>query len=102
MGRGECALAVQISYASTSAALSDRSAYPNLFRTIPSDEPLAPALATVLQYYGWRTLSILTEQESQFIQVSELEKYSINNSTTIHKLYIKYIMLPPFSSFFNF
>ena len=60
---------VQISYASTSAALSDRSVYPNLFRTVPSDEPLAPALATVMQYYGWRTLSILTEQQTQFTEV---------------------------------
>ena len=71
-----CALVMQISYASTSAALSDRSMYPNLFRTVPSDESLAPALPTVMQYYGWRTLSILTEQESQFIQVSELHYYS--------------------------
>ena len=62
----------QISYASTSAALSDRSVYPNLFRTIPSDEPLAPALATVMQYYGWRTLSILTEQQTQFTTVHAL------------------------------
>ena len=62
---------MQISYASTSAALNDRSVYPNLFRTVPSDESLAPALATVMRYYGWRTLSILTEQQSQFIQVIE-------------------------------
>ena len=66
---GECALAMQVSYASTSVALSDRSVYPNLFRTVPSDESLAPALATVMRYYGWRTLSILTEQETQFMQV---------------------------------
>ena len=62
----------QISYASTSAALSDRSVYPNLFRTVPSDESLAPALATVMQYYGWRTLSILTEQQAQFTAVHPL------------------------------
>ena len=73
-GDRECTFSIiimQISYASTSAALSDRSVYPNLFRTVPSDEPLAPALATVMQYYGWRTLSILTEQQTQFIHVSE-------------------------------
>ena len=62
----------QISYASTSAALSNRSVYPNLFRTVPSDEPLTPALATVMQYYGWRTLSILTEQQIQFTAVHML------------------------------
>ena len=64
-----CGLCMQISYASTSVALSDRSMYPNLFRTVPSDESLAPALTTVMQYYGWRTLSILTEQETQFTAV---------------------------------
>ena len=62
-------MTLQISYASTSAALSDRSVYPNLFRTVPSDESLAPALATLMNYYGWRTLSILTEQEPQFTTV---------------------------------
>ena len=64
-----CILALQISYASTSVALSNKSVYPNLFRTVPSDESLAPALATVMQYYGWKTLSILTEQETQFTEV---------------------------------
>ena len=64
-------LYMQISYASTSVALSDRSMYPNVFRTVPSDESLAPALATVMQYYGWTTLSILTEQETQFTEVYE-------------------------------
>ena len=62
---------LQISYASTSAVLSDRSdsVYANSFRTVPSDEPMAPALATLMQYYGWRQLSILTEGEPQFMKV---------------------------------
>ena len=49
--------------------------YPNLFRTVPSDESLAPALATVMQYYGWRTLSILTEQQTQFLEVTNDMQY---------------------------
>ena len=73
---------MQISYASTSVALSNRSLYPNLFRTVPSDESLAPALATVMQYYGWRTLSILTEQETQFTEVT-----CIHNSNQLYKMY---------------
>ena len=78
----------QISYASTSAALSDRSVYPNLFRTVPSDESLAPALATVMQYYGWRTLCILTEQEAQFTMVHPLHVYSKHLVLT---LYLKHV-----------
>ena len=56
----------QISYASTSVTLSGR---PNFFRTVPSDESLPPALATVMQYYGWREVAIVTEREPQFLQL---------------------------------
>ena len=67
-----CCLAYlwQISYASTSSVLSDRSLYPMVFRTVPSDEVLAPALATVMNYYQWRRISIVTESDqSQFVKV---------------------------------
>ena len=59
----------QISYASTSVTLSGR---PNFFRTVPSDESLPPALATVMKYYGWRQVAIVTERESQFLQLLPL------------------------------
>ena len=52
-------------------ALSDRSVFPNFFRTVP--ELLPPALATLMHYYGWKQLSIqarLTEEEPQFLKVS--------------------------------
>ena len=58
-------IVAQISYASTSVTLSGRA---NLFRTVPSDESLPPALATVMQYYGWRHVAIVTEREPQFLQ----------------------------------
>ena len=61
----------QISYASTSSVLSDRSIYPRVFRTMPSDEVLAPALASVMNYYQWRRMSIVTESDQQqFVKVS--------------------------------
>ena len=75
----------QISYASTSAALSDRSVFPIFFRTVPSDESLAPVLATVMQYYGWKQLSILTEGEPQFIKVFITSKL-INYNFTFHTI----------------
>ena len=43
--------------------------YPNLFRAVPSDEPMAPAVATVMQYYGWRQITVITEEELQFVEV---------------------------------
>ena len=49
--------------------LSNRSVFPNFFRVVPSDELLPPALATLMRYYGWKQLSILTEEEPQFLKV---------------------------------
>ena len=54
-------------------SLSDKS---NVFRTVPSDESLAPALATLMQYYGWRKVAIITEREQQFLDLLPL----LNNS----------------------
>ena len=56
--------------------LSDRSSFPNVFRTVPSDESLAPALTTLMQYYGWRKVAIVTEREQQFLDLLPL----LNNS----------------------
>ena len=60
----------QISYASTSVVLSNRSVYHSFFRTVPSDELLPAALATTMNYYGWRRLAIVTEDEFQYEEVS--------------------------------
>ena len=67
----------QISYASTSVTLSDK---PNFLRTVPSDESLPPALATVMQYYGWRQVAIVTERESQFLQLLPLLNGSLSQA----------------------
>lgn len=58
--------------------MSDRSAFPNFFRTVPSDESLAPGLATLMHYYGWKQLSILAEGEPQFLQLLPLLKESLS------------------------
>ena len=67
-------------------ALSDRSAFPNFFRTVPSDHSLAQALATVMQYYGWRQLSILTEGEQQFLELLPLLEGNLSraNISVVH------------------
>ena len=62
----------QISYASTSVVLSDRSVYRNFYRTVPSDELLVPAVAAIMDSFGWRQLSVFTEEQSQFIQVCKV------------------------------
>ena len=40
------------------------------FQLYPSEKNLALALVVVVKEYGWRQLSILTQNEHSFIQVS--------------------------------
>ena len=62
-------MCLQISFASTSVALSDRSVYRNFYRTVPSDALLVPAVAAIMDCFKWGQLSVLTEEQSQFLQV---------------------------------
>ena len=61
---------LQISYASTSVVLSDRSVYRSFFRTVPSDGLLVSAVATIMNHYGWRQLSVFTEEQPQYLEVN--------------------------------
>lgn len=49
-----------MSYASTSAQLSDKDTYPNFFRTCASDVFQGKALAKLVQRYKWSQVSTIT------------------------------------------
>ena len=65
--RSDCSIAIaaatkdkkipQMSYASTSAQLSDKQTYPNFFRTCASDVYQGKALAKLVQRYKWTQVS---------------------------------------------
>ncbi|XP_029441472.1 vomeronasal type-2 receptor 1-like [Rhinatrema bivittatum] len=51
----------QISYASSVAALSDKSRFPSFLRTTPSDEYQSLGIARLITFFGWTWVGILAE-----------------------------------------
>ena len=60
----------QISYASSSADLQNRERFMTHFQMYPPDDKIAPAIATLLHYYGWRRISTITEKQDTYLQVN--------------------------------
>ncbi len=52
----------QISYASTSAALSDKSRFEYFARTVPPDNFQARAMVDILQYFNWTFISTVNSE----------------------------------------
>lgn len=84
--RSECSMAIskqtnhsaipQISYASTSPFLSDKTKYPYFFRTCPSDAHQAKALGKLVTHHEWKTLGTIAvkdEYSKELIRRAEKE-----------------------------
>ena len=61
---------IQLSYASATSSLNDRTRFPNFWRTYPSNDNLAQSIVAVVMHYGWMQLKIITQDESLFTSVS--------------------------------
>ena len=55
----------KLSYADTNPILSDRTAYPNFFRTVPSDSDYNPARIQLLHKYEWKRVGTLFQDASR-------------------------------------
>ena len=57
-------ISLQVSYGDTNPILSDRTKYPNFYRTVPSDADFNLARIRLLQHYGWTRVGTLFQDAS--------------------------------------
>nr|QAB04952.1 GABAB-R1-d [Nematostella vectensis] len=66
---------LQVSYASTASDLSNKEKYPLLYRTVQPDSAFNSARVSVLEFYGWRRVGTLRQDDFVFSSVmSELHQ----------------------------
>jgi len=59
----------QISFASPSADLKDRERFRTHFQMYPPDDTVAPSIVTLVDYYGWTRMSIITEKQNTYLKL---------------------------------
>ncbi|XP_029441475.1 extracellular calcium-sensing receptor-like [Rhinatrema bivittatum] len=64
----------QISYASSVAALSDKSLFPSFLRTTPSDELQSLGITRLITFFGWTWVGILAENNDYGLIGSQMLK----------------------------
>ncbi|XP_063223115.1 uncharacterized protein LOC134531347 [Bacillus rossius redtenbacheri] len=79
---------VQVSFGSTSPALSDRAEFPLFFRTVAPDSSHNPARLALLRRFGWDSVTALSQDEDVYTMavndlVTELERANITCPATI-------------------
>lgn len=63
-------LCYQVSYGSTSVALTDQEYYPTFFRTVTPDSSHNAARASFIEYFKWNMVASLSQEEELFSLVS--------------------------------
>lgn len=78
----------QVSFGSTSPALSDRTEFPLFYRTVAPDSSHNPARIAFVRRFGWDTVAALSQNEDAYSLalndlVTELEQANISCTATI-------------------
>ncbi|XP_076853578.1 extracellular calcium-sensing receptor-like [Brachyhypopomus gauderio] len=82
----------QVSHYATCACLSDKREFPTFFRTIPSDEHQAAALARLVKYFGWTWIGAVRSDTdygnygmSAFLKAAQEEGICVEYSEHYHR-----------------
>jgi hypothetical protein len=82
-----CIVYVQVSCASSSTELTDRTRFPYHFGVLATEANLAFGFYSIIRHYDWRRVAILLQEENLFI--------AVGHNLMIHSLHHLYIASGP-------